>query len=987
MSSLRRLAIWLIASTWIVLHALPLVGAFVPPPRGLDGVYFDGIGPARRAVHTVVDPGQQTHDIRSRWNGAIPQAFSVQWTGYLTLGRAATYTFALTADDRARLVIDGVPVVEGATGEPAPRTGERRLTSGSHAVELEFENASGDFAFEWTWAQSGGSPAQVPSWQLTTQPVPYSAVLTAHVLDVLRPLVDVLFASLLAASIWAWLRRWRPRWAIDAAGDCTHNPKVLVLHRCVRDGLARQLAQWRLPALPSLASTLATGVGLVLLLGLVAHAFVFWGRGVIDQEAMVFVINYLADRPFLATIFDPTLNDWGLYQARELSYVFDWLDARLFARLMVDWHVLLFVPFSSVLSVAAMVSIYLAGARRVLRLPWTTALLLLALFFSTIVVQSSTAILYRSSKIVLTALQMLFFFRALWLLEPTRAKVSFGDVAGLTLIGVLMSWVDRQGYALMMVVATVSGFLWVRQRWLPQPAGRITRAYGAVAVAGIIATIWAVAYNNVIAPQAIHRLNGYWPDFVFEEIPLERFDAQLVRNTLAMFARQIEYFFGHTPFIVVVVLAVVVWCAAYVHDTQRPSPMGVWGWLTGTGVVFTTALVGASVVLVAVMGMRHPPVFRIADHALWYYTLPLQGTVLCATSLALSRLPQGAGARWPTYAALVFVVMIAVNTSHWDAQRTFIAESPDYFGRQHEFSRLYKQQFDLDEAGAPESARVLPAWMRVYPDVAEVRFPLTDYSLLDAIRASYLTVQRREPLVDAAGPHWKELHEFLKGSASPMLEPAQMSDTLRALQAIGFRRLVVHRSQFPSPAEATQLVDAVRALGERVRNVQDDGETLVATLADVRLAPTKDVERSPVPQSEFTVSASHAPEGLPAMLDDDLRTEWNSNTRQVGTEWIRVDFKAPRDVAGVRLDITNAELMRYPRGLRIEGVTAQGVVTLFDGSALPQILRGVLVDPVKAPLVIAFDARQVRAITIRQTGDSPSWGWAVSELRVFDAQR
>jgi len=987
MSPLLRLARWLLVPAWLLLHVLLVVRPFAPSKGGLQGVYVEGAGTSQHVAHTTVDASQRTDVIRSGWNGAIPQVFTVRWSGFLAVSTASTYTFALTSHDGVRLVIDGVPVIENSGRHDLDtRTAERRLTSGSHAVLIEYTHENGDVAFDWSWARQGEAQAGVPSWLLSTTPVRYRAAAAAHLLDIAVPVVDVLVVLLLIVTGRARLRSWRPTWAVNAAGACTHDSTMFVLHACVRDGVAKKLAAWRLPALPSALMSAVLLAAIVLPLVLVAHAFAFWGRGIIDQEAQVFVINYLADRPFLQTIFDPTLNDWGLYQARELSYVFDWVDARIFARLMVDWHRLLFLPFSSVLSMAGIVAIYLTGARRVLRLSWPTALLLLSLFLSTIVVQSSTAILYRSSKIVLTTLQFLFFFRALWLLEPSRPHVSVGNVAGLALIGIFMAWVDRQGYALMMVVTAVSGFLWVRQRWLPQPAGRIRRAYGSVAVAGAAATIWVIAYNNVIAPQTIHRLNGYWPDFVFEEVPLERLDAQLVRNTLSMFARQLEYFFGHTPIVVIVLLASVVWGAVLVHDRHRPSGMGFWSWLTGTGVVFTTAIVGASVMLIAVMGMRHPPVFRIADHALWYYTLPLQGMVLCATSLALSRLPQSRDSRWPAYVSLVLVAMVAGNAWHWNSQREFIAQSPQYFGTQHEFSRLYTQQFDLDEAGADESTRVLPAWMRVRPDAAEVRFPLTDYSFLDAVRASYLTVQGRPPLVDAAGPHWKELHEYLKGGASPLLEAGQASDTLRALQAIGIRRLVINRSRFASPDDAAKLVDAVHGLGDHLTNLADDGERLVVTLTDARLPPTREAEWSAIPPSAFRLSASQAGESLAAVLDHDPLTEWNSVTRQVGTEWIRVDFDQPRDIAGIRLEITNAELMRYPRGVRVEATTDQGTVTLFDGSALPQILRGVLVDPKMAPLVLPLDARQVRSIVIHQTGDSPSWGWAVSELQVFEAR-
>src|SRR5438045_304383 len=86
-----------------------------------------------------------------------------------------------------------------------------------------------------------------------------------------------------------------------------------------------------------------TGAMYLLPIALIIHGIGFWGRGIIDKEAMIFVLNYLERRPFLATIFDPGVNDSGLYQARELSYLFDFIDARTFAALL-DRHILLLVP-------------------------------------------------------------------------------------------------------------------------------------------------------------------------------------------------------------------------------------------------------------------------------------------------------------------------------------------------------------------------------------------------------------------------------------------------------------------------------------------------------------------------------------------------------------------------------------------------------------------------------------------------------------------
>lgn len=965
---------------------LGLARLLLPGADGLAAQYLDGPATAGRVIHATVDRTQTTDTVRSRWNGTGPEAFTVVWTGYLTVQTPGMFTFGLSSDDGSTLVVDDQVLVDnGGQHARETKTGVRRLTSGPHSVRIEFTNVGGDYSFDWSWARQGESPSSVPSWLLSTAPVRYPQALAARLARLLLPLLVALALVSTALVGDAWLQRWRPSWARRAAPECRHEVHAFVLHRCVREGLARQLSAWRLPAIPSVVARIAAVIAVVLPAALALHAFTFWGRGEVDQEAVSFVVNYLADRPFLHTIFDPWLNDWGLYQARELAYVFDWIDARMFGWLLVDRHTLLFVPLSGVVSLLGIAVIFVVGARRTLRLDRTTALLVLSLFLSSIVVQTSTGILYRSSKIVLVALQLVVLFWSAALLEPGRTRVRAREVAGLALVGIVMTLVDRQGYAVALILTTVAGFLWVRDRWLPQPPGRVPRAYGAVAVAAAVSTAWAIVYNNVLAPQVIHRLNGYWPDMSYESIPLERFGPTLVLKTLAMFVRQTQYFFGHVPFVLLVVLAGIIWLAVHVDDERgRRVPTDAWGWLTGTGVVLTTAILGASLALVAVSGMRHPAVFDISDHALWYYPLPLHGTALFATALALSRLPSGREVRWRPWAWLLLVAMVAGNAWHWPEEQALMAASPQYYGKQHEFSRLYKTQFDLDEAGAPEQTRVLPSWMRVRPDAAEVHLPLRDYGFLDAVRASYLTVQHRAPLVDAGGPHWKELREFLDGGASPMAEAGQVADTLAALQSIGIRRLVIHRAQFETPAAADTVVDAARSLGDRVKDVRTEGTDVVVSLGDVRFPRVNTSSWREVVPTSMRLSASHEAGALPGAVDRNRETEWNSNVRQTGTEWIRLDLDRPRTLAGVQLEITSEAMVRYPRRLRIEAVTSAGTQTVFEGSVLPSMLRGVLVDPLTAAVVLPVDLADVQAVVLRQTGESPSWGWAVRELRVFE---
>src|SRR5438552_3411690 len=145
---------------------------------------------------------------------------------------------------------------------------------------------------------------------------------------------------------------------------------------------------------------------------------------------MEFVLNYLQNRPFFAQIFDPQINDWGAYQARELSYVFDWIDARVFAALL-DRHVLIFIPLSGLLGLIALSGVYFFGASKVLALSRLTTCMLLSLFLSCIVVQASTPILYRSSKIILSVVLLGYLFYLAALLKIDKRELNLLKSAAL----------------------------------------------------------------------------------------------------------------------------------------------------------------------------------------------------------------------------------------------------------------------------------------------------------------------------------------------------------------------------------------------------------------------------------------------------------------------------------------------------------------------------------------------------------------------------
>ncbi|SVC26707.1 uncharacterized protein METZ01_LOCUS279561, partial [marine metagenome] len=180
-----------------------------------------------------------------------------------------------------------------------------------------------------------------------------------------------------------------------------------------------------------------------ILIGL--HAVGFWGRGIVDREARAFILNYLADRPLAAILFDPSLNDWGAYQARELSYLVDYFDAQILAGLYSQ-GMLLFIPASGALGLALFMAIYSAGAIKLLRLDRVSTALLLSWFLSSMVVQASSAIFYRSAKILVSLLLLTFLFQTISLVQIDRTRrPAVWMFALLFFVGLGMVLSDHQG--------------------------------------------------------------------------------------------------------------------------------------------------------------------------------------------------------------------------------------------------------------------------------------------------------------------------------------------------------------------------------------------------------------------------------------------------------------------------------------------------------------------------------------------------------------
>src|SRR5262245_57489946 len=114
-------------------------------PSGLRGQYFSGAQFNGPPAHSSIDSTFSAFDLSRRWGFKPPDAFSVQWSGYLFIDRAGVYTFTVVADDGSRLVVNRRPVIDERGQGPGSRSGQIALERGTQEIVLQYTQNGGGY--------------------------------------------------------------------------------------------------------------------------------------------------------------------------------------------------------------------------------------------------------------------------------------------------------------------------------------------------------------------------------------------------------------------------------------------------------------------------------------------------------------------------------------------------------------------------------------------------------------------------------------------------------------------------------------------------------------------------------------------------------------------------------------------------------------------------------------------------------------------------
>jgi hypothetical protein len=411
---------------------------------------------------------------------------------------------------------------------------------------------------------------------------------------------------------------------------------------------------------------------------------IFWGGGVLENEATRFIVNYADDRSVLQKVFNPFLNDWNMYQGRELSYFFDYLDATLLLFLVRNFDVTIFIPLSAVVSSLSIILIYRRGVRQVLPgLDRVTAELLLLPFLTCFVFVSTMGLFYRSAKPLLAPVLLALLFHLVRSAQSRSQESTFEKGWGvinrqslgafaLLLVAALL---DRQGFFYVLIACAVLLVHYV-----------LTRRLKDLLMAAAAAAIFGHLYNAVIGPAIIWLVNAQRADFSFQRIPAEaladmpthclKAATLLIDNAAAMAGGY--YVVGY--FVLFAMAVWFVWKAILFSKGWTPEK---WREHLKSGpslaIMYALMIFAAQIVMFGLMIARHPYIHDWVDHRYWYYPLPFLATTLFGMALLLNSLLPRLRAGPRKFLRLALVLIAVSNLLHLPAYRSSMVGAP-WFG-------------------------------------------------------------------------------------------------------------------------------------------------------------------------------------------------------------------------------------------------------------------------------------------------------------------
>ncbi len=381
----------------------------------------------------------------------------------------------------------------------------------------------------------------------------------------------------------------------------------------------------------------------------VAGSVLLCGTGFIHPETHSFLPHYLSGRPFLELIFDNRTTEWGNYQARELAFVFDYLDCQFIAWCAEHGHAHLFSASHYLLLLVAGFALWRICARH-LALDHPVALGFVALLWSTPTAIFYTSF-YRSAKVaVLTAslCTIWAWFSAAGARRGSTTALFSWKYPLFAICAFCMPMVDKMGLAFLCMLGGFLATRWFRTR---------SRGDASLLLAGGAALGAAIVYGWKIGPALTMAMVHYPAETGYSSLPLgeiigepRRFGA-VILGALLFTLDSFRIVLGNLPAGLALAAAFAIW-RLLPRDGAATGFRGLlspaWLFVIGCCAVFG---------LYAVMLLRFESMFS-TEHRRVFYSYPVAGLWLVVAAAAVRYAVLALGARGMLWARIAVVLSV-----------------------------------------------------------------------------------------------------------------------------------------------------------------------------------------------------------------------------------------------------------------------------------------------------------------------------------------
>ena len=374
-----------------------------------------------------------------------------------------------------------------------------------------------------------------------------------------------------------------------------------------------------------------------------SSVFIVQKNGLLHPEALERIPNYLDERNLFQKVYDIDKNEYGLYQAREISHFFDYVDAN-FIKFSASiglphfYSLIYFISIFIIISISLYISRIYFNHKNFL----IPSLIIMIYLFSPIPFFSP--FMFRSAKILVAlaiTVTWLFILRFLSQKSPST-KTHFLIVAS----AVFLTSGDRQGFYVLICLA---GFVFLSFLFFGQK--KFLKLFQLLAI-GIILSI---VYGYVIAPILIKFDIHHFPSFSYHKIDFRLIKPIFFRYSTLYSLDAFKYFFGNVNRVLILFFLLISLTIYVMGQTQKIGERLKYAFIILAG-IFSILFLNTLMIL------KHSAI-PLEDVRRVYYSLPLS-TIILFLSLYFSGKIIRSYSKTRKYLFIGFLLILILNISY-----------------------------------------------------------------------------------------------------------------------------------------------------------------------------------------------------------------------------------------------------------------------------------------------------------------------------------